>query len=112
MFLLHDPYYPERPILIEAVRDAWLGAGFTKFSASTRKGTLTGHDIKGIVNAQLMAAGATLTAPDSSDFEVPDELEGLLAALEKFYVSLYPEMRKERPPRNFFYEKVEWLGEF
>lgn len=112
MFLLHDPHYPERPIPTETVKEAWLSAGFTKFSAPTRKGVLTGHDVRGIVNAQLMAAGATLTAPDSCDFEVPDELEPLLRALEAFYVRLYPEMRQERPPRNFHYEKVEWLGEF
>jgi hypothetical protein len=112
MFLLHDPYYPDRPIGVDEVRTAWLASGFTKFSASTRRGTLNGHDVRGIINAQLMAAGATLTAADSADFEVPDELEPLLKALESFYMRLYPEMKNERPPRNFFFEKVEWLGEF
>lgn len=112
MFLLHDPHYPERAIPIEEVQRAWLGAGFKKLSAPTRRGELTGHDVKGIVNAQLLAAGATLTSPDAADFEVPDEMEPLLKALEAFYVALYPEMRQARPPGNFHYEKVEWLGEF
>src|SRR5687768_4217556 len=112
MFLLHDPSYPDRAIPTETVKDAWLAAGFKKFSASTKRGTLNGHDVRGIINAQLMAGGATLTASDSSDFEVPDELEPLLHALEAFYLRLYPEMKDERPPRNFHYEKVEWLGEF
>lgn len=112
MILLHDAHYPERAVPIDDVRKAWLDAGFPRFSAPTKKGTLTGHDIKGIVNAQLLAAGATLTAPDSGDFEVPDEMAPMLAALEKFYLALYPEMKDERPPRNFFYETVEWLGEF
>ncbi len=112
MFLLHDPHYPDREIPIEKAREAWSVAGFKKFSASTRRGTLNAHDVRGIINAQLMAAGATLTASDASDFEVPDELEGLLKALEKFYLRLYPEMRQERPPRNFHFEKIEWLGEF
>jgi hypothetical protein len=112
MFLLHDPLYPERPVPVEDVKTAWLGAGFQKFSMPTRRPTVTGHDIKGLVNAQLMAAGATLTAPDSSDFEVPDEMEPLLKALERFYMALYPEMKEARPPRNFYFEKVEWLGEF
>ena len=112
MFLLHDPLYPDRAIPIDEARAAWLAAGFTKFSARTKRDTLNAHDIRGIVNAQLMAAGATLTSSDSSDFEVPDELEPLLKALESFYVALYPEMRDARPPRNFFFERVEWLGEF
>lgn len=112
MYLLHDPVYPDRPTPTDKVKEAWLAVGFTKFSAPTRKGELTGHDIRGIINAQLMAAGATLTAPDSGDFEVPDELEGLLAALEKFYLTIYPEMKDARAPANFHYEKVEWLGEF
>jgi len=112
MFLLHDPEYPERAVPVDDVSKAWLSAGFTKFSAPTRKNALTGHDIRGIVNAQLLAAGATLTSPDAADFEVPDEVEPLLKRLEAFYLALYPEMRSVRPPRNFHYEKVEWLGEF
>lgn len=112
MFLLHDPEYPERAIPLEEVRTAWLGAGFSKFAAPSKKNALTGHDIRGIVNAQLMAAGATLTSPDAADFEVPDEVEPLLKRLESFYMALYPEMKEARPPRNFHFEKVEWLGEF
>lgn len=112
MFLLHDPHYPERAIPLEEVQRAWLSAGFNKLGVTSRKGTLNGHDVKGIVNAQLLAAGATLTSPDAADFEVPDEMEPLLRALEAFYLALYPEMRQQRPPSNFHYEKVEWLGEF
>lgn len=112
MFLLRDPEYPARPIPTDAVRKAWLGAGFAKFSAPTKRDALNGHDIRGIVNAQLLAAGARLTSPDSADFEVPDEVEPLLKRLEAFYMSLYPEMKDARPPRNFYFEKVEWLGEF
>jgi hypothetical protein len=112
MFLLHEAEYPERPLSVDDVRKAWLGAGFQTFSLKTRRPTVTGHDIKGLINAQLLAAGATLTAPDSADFEVPDEMEPLLHALERFYLALYPEMQQARAPRNFHYEKVEWLGEF
>lgn len=112
MYLLHAAEFPERPIPVDEVRKSWLAAGFPKFSVNARKNELTGHDVRGIVNAQLLAAGATMAGPDSEDMEVPDTARPLLEALERFYLALYPEMRDARPPRNFHYEKVEWLGEF
>lgn len=92
MLRLYDPQYPERSIPLEEVRRAWFTAGFTKLTVAPRRVVLTGHEIRGLVNAQLLAAGAMLAAPDSSEFELPDEAEPLLLALQHFYRLLYPDL--------------------
>lgn len=92
MIRFRDPTYPERRIPFERVREAWLKAGFRKLSVSPRMQHLTGHEIRGLVNTQLLAAGATLASADSSEFELPDEAEPLLMALQHFYRLLYPEL--------------------
>jgi hypothetical protein len=111
VYLLHDPAYPDREFSVQDVEKAWLSAGFKRLAIRAPRGVLGAHDVRGLINTQLLAVGATMAGSDSSNFEVPDESKGLLEALERFYLALYPEMAQARPPRNFFYERVEWLGQ-
>lgn len=109
MYILQAVEYPERPVPVAQVQNAWTGAGLPQ-PVPTLPGDAAGPaGVRSILEGALRTHGATSA---NGDFEVPRNQVEALEKLEEFYHRVYPETRGSAALGHFHYEEVEWLGEF
>lgn len=112
MYVWYEPDYPERAFSAAQVRAAWVKAGLDEGQLSLDPLQVQGPEVRRLVRGQLEQAGGAGSATGSASLEIPDEQLPLLESLERFYLTLYPEMKDAPYLKSFHYEELEWLGEY
>lgn len=111
MYILHRVEYPDVPLSVAQVQNAWTGAGLPQPVPTFGASNVRPEDVRELVERTLRGAGATVSKTDGA-IEVPRSSGDLLKRLEDLYQRLYPETRNSGRRGHFQYEEVEWLGEF
>lgn len=112
MYLLYPVEYPARSLAASAVEAALRDGGLVRSDEPKLGARVDGAAVRHLIEDRLVRAKATPLHDRSGAWEVPDSALTLLEQLEAFYHRLYPETAKGGSSQHFYYEQLEWLGQY